>query len=119
MLFTRREWIPLDSIPYVLGRIYMFCIALFVSLPYLDCSISRLLSDIYVYIMCVVVYFPQVPPSKTREHQNVLLAKAAHRPRKRECGLVYVLSYAFWPFLVFASAWYGKFEAKCHQPGRR
>ena len=86
MLFTRREWIPLDSTHYVLGRIYMFCIALFVSLPYLDCSISCLLSDIYVYIICVVVYFPQVPPSKTRERQNDSLAKAAHHRENESVG---------------------------------
>ena len=64
----------------------MFCIALFVSLPYLDCSISCLLSDIYVYIICVVVYFPQVPPSKTRERQNVPLAKAAHHRENESVG---------------------------------
>ena len=64
----------------------MFCIALFVSLPYLDCSISCLLSDIYVYIICVVVYFPQVPPSKTRERQNDSLAKAAHHRENESVG---------------------------------
>lgn len=41
----------LGGTSYVLRRIYMFSVALFVSLSYIGRSISRLLSDIYVYIL--------------------------------------------------------------------